>query len=191
MRRSCWYSLLAGLVLTTSVSVARTSQNVDRELRAALKQAVGKAESFDNRFHAQVWLMDMANRLKSLIPDAGKRMRMLRIVHREARRANLKPELVLAVIQVESAFQQYAISSAGARGLMQVMPFWKDEIGRPGDNMFNMQTNLRYGCTILRYYLDMADGNLSEALARYNGSYGQHWYPRRIYEALSSHWYIR
>lgn len=185
------YALLAAFALYAGAQAAEPPVEIDPALRAALKQAVGKADSFANRFAAEVWLLDMSTRLKPFIPDAEKRLRLLRAVHREALRANLRPELVLAVIQVESAFRQYAISWAGARGLMQVMPFWKKEIGRPEDNLFRIKTNLRYGCTILRYYLDIADGDTTEALARYNGSYGQYWYPERVYTALAERWYVR
>src|SRR5699024_11430690 len=103
----------------------------------------------------------------------------------------LSPDLVLAVIQVESAFKRYALSPAGARGLMQVMPFWVDEIGRPHDNLFDMQTNLRYGCTILAFYLDKENGNVTRALARYHGSLGQYSYPARVERALHKRWYKR
>lgn len=190
-RRQRLYRLLAGFALVANAVAAHAHPKVDPALRVALQQAVGMAESFDNRFAAQVWLLDMSNRLEPYIPDPEQRMHLLRVVHREALRADLRPNLVLAVIQVESAFRQYAISSAGARGLMQIMPFWKKEIGRSKDNLLNIRTNLRYGCTILRYYLKISGGNLSEALARYNGSYGEYWYPRRVYAALSDRWYVR
>ena len=110
-------------------------------------------------------------------------------MHREARRANLAPELVLAVIDVESNFDRFAISWAGARGLMQVMPFWLDEIGRPDDNLFHVHTNLRMGCTILRYYLDREKGDLVKALARYNGSTGRRVYSDKVLRRLQSKWY--
>lgn len=161
------------------------------ELRAALQAAVHDADSFDNRFDAEVWLLDMSTRLAAIVPDTEQRLHMLRSVHREAKRAELQPELVLALIHVESLFSKYAISSAGARGLMQVMPFWKDEIGRPEDNMFDIDTNLRYGCTILRFYLNKENGNLTRALARYNGSLGKFWYPTRVNTALQQRWYQR
>ena len=112
-----------------------------------------------------------------------------RLTHAEARRNNLPPGLVLAVIQVESRFDRFAISRAGARGLMQVMPFWLEEIGRPQDNLFHIRTNLRLGCTILRYYLDAENGDMVRALARYNGSLGETWYPQRVFTALRNHWY--
>lgn len=164
---------------------------VDPELRAALVAAVEASAGFANRYAAEVWLLDMSTRLAPLLPEPERRLAILHAVHREAGRAGLRPELVLAVIQVESRFKRYAISAAGARGLMQVMPFWMAEIGHPEDNLFDVGTNLRYGCTILRYYLDRADGNLTEALARYNGSYGEVWYPTRVHTALAERWYRR
>jgi soluble lytic murein transglycosylase-like protein len=123
------------------------------------------------------------------VKDPKERLAILKTVHYEARRAELDPELVLAVIDVESRYDRFAISSAGARGLMQVMPFWLDEIGHPEDNLFVINTNIRLGCTILKYYLDMEKGNLARALARYNGSLGQYWYPKLVFNALSNRWY--
>ena len=89
---------------------------------------------------------------------------------------------------MESRFDSYAVSKAGALGMMQVMPFWKNEIGRPGDNLIDTRTNLRYGCTILRYYLDKEKGRLADALARYNGSYGEYWYAERVLDARAKNW---
>jgi len=106
----------------------------------------------------------------------------------EAMRAGLDPHLVLALIDVESKFRKYAVSRAGARGLMQVMPFWVEQIGEPGHNLFHERTNLRYGCTILRHYLDREHGNVTNALARYNGSLGQGDYPARVFKALREKW---
>jgi len=163
--------------------------DVDPALRRALRDAVGSAESFETPFLAQVWLMDMSSRLQRHVPDPQERLMLLRKVHREASLAGLQPELVLALIEVESGFNRFAISSAGARGLMQIMPFWLNEIGRPDDNLFHMDTNLRFGCTILRHYLDIENGNMTRALARYNGSRGQTWYPDRVYVALKKRWY--
>ncbi|MBA1147023.1 transglycosylase SLT domain-containing protein [Ectothiorhodospiraceae bacterium WFHF3C12] len=168
---------------------AAGAQAVDPALRAALKQAVEDSDSFTSRFDAEVWLLDMSARLKARMPDTDRRMEFLRLLHREAKRAGLKPEWVLAVIEVESDFNRFAISYAGARGLMQVMPFWLDEIGHPEDNLFNVQTNLRMGCTILRYYLDREDGDLTRALARYNGSLGSNRYPLKVFQALNDTWY--
>ena len=116
-------------------------------------------------------------------------MELLQVIHEEAVRAGIQPELVLAVIQVESNFDRFAISPAGARGLMQVMPFWIKEIGHPDDNLFIPRTNLRYGCIILKYYMDMEHNNLNTALARYNGSLGKNTYPNLVLSALRHKWF--
>jgi soluble lytic murein transglycosylase-like protein len=158
-------------------------------MRQLLIKAINAADSFDDRFHAEVWLTDMATRLRPRIEDPAERLKILELAHYEASRAGLPPELVLAVIDVESNFDRFAISSAGARGLMQVMPFWLDEIGRPGDDLFDIHTNLRFGCTILKLYLDRERGDRTRALARYNGSVGKSWYPQLVYKALTKRWY--
>lgn len=168
---------------------AATTERPNAELRTLLIHAVNDAHSFDDRFDAEVWLMDMTRRLEPLVADNGERLEILRLAHAEARRNNLQPELILAVIQVESRFDRYAISRAGARGLMQIMPFWLQEIGRPRDDLFHIRTNLRLGCTILRYYLDAENGDMVRALARYNGSLGETWYAQRVFRALNNHWY--
>jgi len=110
-------------------------------------------------------------------------------VHYEASRVDIEPELVLAVIEVESRFDEYAISVSGARGLMQIMPFWLEEIGISDQNLFKMRTNLRMGCTILRYYMDMEPNDLGRALARYNGSLGRTVYPNKVIKALRKNWF--
>ena len=162
---------------------------IDPELKALLKQAANDTDSFVDQFDAQVWLTDMSRRLEKRLPDHSYRVNLLKEVHAEATRAKLDPELVLSVIQVESNFDPYAISHAGARGLMQIMPFWLKEIGRPGDSLFRETTNLRYGCTILKFYLDKEKGNRVLALARYNGSRGSRKYPAQVYKALNTTWY--
>lgn len=179
--------LLAICILWQPLPAA--AQEPDPELRELLRQAAADSRSFPDRFDAQVWLTDMSARLKNRMPDPEARIAFLQNVHHEARRNQLKPELVLAVIDVESNFQPYAVSRAGAHGLMQVMPFWLKEIGRPGDNLFHISTNLRYGCTILKYYLDKEKGNLTRALGRYNGSLGSWKYPRKVYHAFNKRWY--
>ncbi len=184
-------SLLASLLASRAVlaEAAQPAEPLDPGWREALARAVADTSTFSNRYVAEVWLTDMAKRLEKRIPDPQQRLELLRHVHYEATRAGLEPELVLAVIDVESNFNRYAISSAGALGLMQIMPFWLQEIGQPGDNLFHIPTNLRFGCTILRYYLDMAKGDLTEALARYNGSYGRYEYPGRVFNALNKRWF--
>lgn len=161
---------------------------IDDELRQQLKTAIAAADSFEDRFEAEVWLTAMSHKLKRYIKDPEERLYILRNVHREAKRASLEPELVLAVIQIESAFDPYAVSVVGAQGMMQVMPFWKKEIGRPDDSLINIETNLRYGCTILKHYLDREKGKLAPALARYNGSYGSGKYPRKVMRAWIDYW---
>ena len=133
----------------------------------------------------------MSGRLAAQVEDVEERLDILRTVHDESRRAGVEPELVLAVIDIESNFDRFALSWAGARGLMQVMPFWLDEIGRPDDNLFHIATNLRMGCTILRYYLDMEKDDLVAALARYNGSVGRRVYADKVRFRLAGKWYRR
>ena len=161
----------------------------DPELVELLRQAASDAESFTDHFDAQVWLTDMSARLEKQVADPQERIEILQRVHLEAVRADLAPELVLAVIDVESNFDKYAISVAGARGLMQIMPFWLDEIGRPDDNLIHVATNLRFGCTILKYYLELENGDLKRALGRYNGSLGQRKYPNLVLDKLRLKWY--
>jgi soluble lytic murein transglycosylase-like protein len=174
--------------LLAAGAVGASSMQPDPVLRELLRQAATEADSFDDRFHAQVWLADMSHRLGNRVDDPGERVEILKRVHYEAKRVNLAPELILAVIEVESNFDRFAVSRAGARGLMQVMPFWLDEIGRPEDNLFHIDTNLRLGCTILRYYYEMENGNLQRALARYNGSLGKTWYSNRVLDKLRVRW---
>jgi len=133
----------------------------------------------------------MSQRLERRIPDYRARIDFLRTVHYEATRAGLDPQLILALIQVESNFRKYAVSSAGARGYMQVMPFWIGLIGRKSDNLFNLRGNLRYGCVILKHYLDIEKGNLARALGRYNGSLGKPDYPNLVFAAWRGNWQYR
>lgn len=161
----------------------------DPVLRDLLREAANEADSFTDRFDAQVWLSDMSQRLARQVEDHGERLTILKRVHFEAKRVDLPPELVLAVIDVESNFDRFAISHVGARGLMQIMPFWLDEIGRPDDNLFYIQTNLRFGCTILKYYMDMEKGDLIRALGRYNGSLGKRTYPNKVLDKLRLKWF--
>lgn len=167
------------------------SQEPDAELTETLRETVNDATSFIDRFDAEVWLVDMSSRLSRYIKNPAERVEFLKMVHAEASRAGLEPELVLSVIHVESAFNRFAISVVGAQGLMQVMPFWKNEIGRPEDNLMNMATNLRYGCTILKHYLDREKGNLIRALARYNGSLGRTKYPEKVLLFWERYWFVR
>jgi soluble lytic murein transglycosylase-like protein len=170
-------------------SGAAVAEAPDPELREVLRAAANESPSFVDRFHAEVWLTDMSRRLERQMRDPEERIELLTLVHMEAARVELPPELILAVIEVESNFDRYAVSVAGALGLMQIMPFWKKEIGRPGDNLLHTSTNLRYGCTILRYYYDKEKGDLRRALGRYNGSLGKRKYPNKVIDKLTTKWF--
>ncbi|MFN3986434.1 MAG: lytic transglycosylase domain-containing protein [Rhodocyclaceae bacterium] len=164
------------------------SASVRAALHAAVSDAGAPSLMIADPEERENWLAEMSRRLERRIPDARYREELLISIHYEATRAGLDPQLVLALIQVESAFRKYAVSSAGARGYMQVMPFWVDVIGESGDNLFHMRKNLRYGCTILRHYLDIEKGDLFRALGRYNGSLGRATYPNLVRTAWEKHW---
>lgn len=182
--------LMAASLLVASVFAhAGPTGEPEPELRALLKDAIAQSNTFQDRFDAEVWLVDMSGRIKRSIPDDKERLEFLRLLHQEADRANITPELALAVIQIESGFKRFALSSAGAQGYMQIMPFWLREIAGPEENLFHTRTNLRMGCTILRYYLDREHGDLVKALQRYNGSYGKPQYPALVINALNKRWY--
>ncbi len=179
--------LCLGGLLSAAPAAAQTQP--DPELRAVLRVAASETESFTDRFHAEVWLTDMSQRLARQVPDPDVRIQILKLVHMEATRVELSPELILSVIETESNFDQYAISVAGAIGIMQIMPFWLNEIGRPNDNLLHIDTNLRYGCTILKFYLDKEKGDLRRALGRYNGSLGRRKYPNKVIDKLTKKWF--
>ena len=183
-----FFTLLFCGVTVSFANETTLSNTTNNELRLLLQQAIKDSNSFNDRFDAEVWLFDMSNRLKRKIKEPEKRLKLLRQIHHEAKRANLHPELVLAVIDVESNFDRFAISKAGAQGLMQVMPFWLKEIGQPRDSLFNVRTNLRMGCTILKFYIKKEKGNLTRALARYNGSLGRYKYPNKVFKLLNKRW---
>ena len=187
-------ALAAALAASTSQALAGAQQYepLAASVRAALHQAVSDAAApilpIQDAGERAQWLAEMSRRLERRIPDAAYRTELLTSIHYEATRAGLDPQLVLGLIQVESNFRKYAISSAGARGYMQVMPFWIKVIGREDDNLFHLRTNLRYGCTILRHYLDIEKGDLFRALGRYNGSVGKAEDPNLVRNAWERHW---
>lgn len=139
--------------------------------------------SFSSKSEELFWIQSMKKHLNRFSRNVDDQDILLKTVHYEATRAGLDPILVLGLIQVESGFKKYAFSSVGARGYMQVMPFWVDLIGKKDHNLFYLRTNLRYGCTILRHYLDKEKGNMFRALGRYNGSLGKAEYPNAIFAA--------
>ncbi len=161
-------------------------------LRSAMSASVSDRSvpllEFKDPENARLWLNQMSSRLVRRIPDRKARTELLKTVHHEATRAGLDPQLVLGLMEVESAFRKYAISSAGARGYMQVMPFWVKLIGKPGHNLFHSRLNVRYGCVILRHYLDLEKGDYFRALGRYNGSLGKAEYPNLVLAAWKEKW---
>jgi soluble lytic murein transglycosylase-like protein len=171
---------------------AQLYEPLTNPLRVRLAAAVSDRPAprlvFRNNDEGQRWLATMSDRLEKRIPDRKQRLELLRTIHFEALRAGLDPQLVLGIIEVESAFRKYAVSRAGARGYMQVMPFWMKEAGRPRDNLFHLRTNLVYGCWILRHYLDKEKGDYFRALGRYNGSLGQADYPNMVLAAWKGRW---
>ena len=162
--------------------------SVRARLSAAIADKAQPALNFRSAADANRWLHAMQERLARRIPDRQQRLQLLRTVHYEATRAGLDPQLVLGVLEVESGFRKYAVSRAGARGYMQVMPFWVKLIGLPADNLFHLRTNLRYGCVILRHYLDIEKGDYFRALGRYNGSLGRPEYPNLVFGAWRGRW---
>lgn len=190
-------ALLAAALLAPGP--ARAGAQVYEELAGSVRHRLSSALAdrsvpelaFRSREDAHKWLFEMSRRLEKRIPDRKQRIELLRTVHFEALRAGLDPQLVLGIIEVESAFRKYAVSRSGARGYMQVMPFWIKLIGRRGDNLFHLRTNLRYGCVILRHYLDLEKGDYFRALGRYNGSLGKPDYPRAVLAAWKVRWGYR
>jgi len=167
----------------------RLSDSVRASLQAAIADRAVPVLLFKSGAdNAHQWLSEMSRRLEGRIPDRKQRTELLKTVQYEATRAGLDPQLVLGVMQVESGFKKYAVSSAGARGYLQVMPFWTRVIGEPHHNLFSLRTNLRYGCVILRYYLDRENGDFFRALGRYNGSLGQPDYPNLVLSAWKGSW---
>ncbi len=174
---------------------ARAGAQVEEPLADAVRSALGAAvaysapprpkfEQIDERLAYLRWLGAMSERLKSRKAEAQLRIEFLETVWYESKRAGLEPSLVLGLVQVESGFRKYAISTAGARGYMQVMPFWAKLIGDgEAARLFHMQSNLRFGCVILRHYLDKEGGDMFLALGRYNGSRGKPEYPRAVFAA--------
>jgi soluble lytic murein transglycosylase-like protein len=164
------------------------SANVQASLHRAVSDFPAAKLNFSTAAEGDAWMKEMAQRLAVKMPDWPTRRDFLTTVQYEATRAGLDTQLVLALIQHESNFRKFAVSPADARGFMQVMPFWVKQIGTPDQNLFHLRTNLRYGCTILRHYLDMEDGDLYRALGRYNGSLGRPEYPNAVVANWKQNW---
>ncbi|MEM1436755.1 MAG: lytic transglycosylase domain-containing protein [Pseudomonadota bacterium] len=187
-RRASLGWLLAALALLVPNAGIATPRDIDPALLNKLIERMAEPYEASDRFDAEVWLLVSDQRLRRFEKDAEIRLEILETVYREALHHGLSPDLVLAVIQVESAFNRFALSSVGAQGYMQIMPFWRLEIGRPQDNLINTQTNIRYGAAILAHYLEVAEGDLVDALGRYNGSRGRLKYPEKVLGAWRKRW---
>jgi soluble lytic murein transglycosylase-like protein len=181
-------ALLSHFALAGNQAYEPLSTSVQAALHAAISDQATPFLAFDTVEEARAWLDAMSKKLARRIPDRHAREELLVTVHYEAKRAGLDPQLVLGLIQVESNFRKHAVSRAGARGYMQVMPFWVTLIGTREQNLFHLRTNLRYGCTILRHYLDREHGDYFRALGRYNGSLGKADYPNTVVRAWINNW---
>ena len=187
------FILLSFLCLSSVCQAgSQREEPLSNSVKALMQKSISDLASprliFASETEGQAWMSDMSQRLAKRLPDATYRQEFLRSVHYEATRAGLDPQLVLGLIQVESGFKKYAVSNASARGYMQVMPFWVKSIGNSDHNLFHLRLNLRYGCTILRHYLDIERGDLYRALGRYNGSLGKPQYPNLVVGAWRKNW---
>ena len=189
MRALVFLALLAPIVAHAGAQVYEPlADSVRQRLSRMVADRAPPSMHFREPTDAQRWLTEMDRRLEKRIPDRQQRLELLRTVQYEATRSRLDPQLVLGVIEVESAFRKYAVSRAGARGYMQVMPFWVKLIGPPNHNLFHLRTNIAYGCAILRHYLDLEKGDYYRALGRYNGSLGKPEYPNLVLAAWRGRW---
>lgn len=188
---------VAGALLLSPLAHAgaQREETLADDVASVMRSSVGSVNPprlvFDNPKEGERWLSAMSARLARFVPEEEERRRLLVNIQYESSRAGLDTQIVLGLIEVESAFRQYAISGVGARGLMQVMPFWKNYIGKPAHNLFDIRTNLRYGCTILRHYRNLEKGNIVRALARFNGSLGSNKYPNAVLGAWRNRWQWR
>jgi len=196
MTCTAWLPTLLATLLAIAASSAIAGAQIEEALSANVQNSLHRSVSdypaprlvFPTEAEGWSWLADMSSRLAPKIPDWPTRRDLLVSVQYEAARAGLDPQLVLGLIEYESNFRKYAVSNAGARGFMQVMPFWVRLIGREDHDLFTLRTNLRYGCTILRYYLDLEKGDLFRALGRYNGSLGRAEYPNAVLATMQRRW---
>jgi soluble lytic murein transglycosylase-like protein len=192
--KHAWRLVLLAALLPALPALAgeQRYEPLSDSVRSNLHRSVGDQASPRHAYFSEdagvAWLEEMSRRLQRQMADEAERESFLISVHYEATRAGLDPQMVLGLIDVESRFRKYALSRAGARGYMQVMPFWVELIGEQQQNLFSLRTNLRYGCTILRHYLDIERGNLFRALGRYNGSLGKAKYPEAVLRAWRDRW---
>lgn len=188
--RSGWRaSLLLPALLLAPLALANGQR--DPELRAIVAGAIATAECFPDKFDSAVWFTLMEPKLRPIVKNTSERMQILQTAFCEAHRPGeqrLPPGLVMAVMDVESRFDRWAVSSAGAVGLMQVMPFWPEELGMKRHQLTQIEANMRMGCAILRHYLKREKNDVRRALARYNGSVGRREYPDKVVQRWTSRW---
>lgn len=180
-------ALITLLALLCS-SAALADRQLDPELKAVVAAAIRAGQCFTKKYDAEVWYKLMEPRLRRYVKDHSERVEILRHTYCESQRVELPAELVLAVMDVESSFNSWAVSSAGAQGLMQVMPFWPEQLGMKRHQLMQIQPNIRMGCAILKYYYDREKRDVRKALARYNGSVGRREYPDLVIGRWTSKW---
>jgi soluble lytic murein transglycosylase-like protein len=184
--RTSWLLALAG-----AAPLALADAQRDPELRGIVAEAIASAECFPDKFDSAVWYTLMEPKLRNVVKDHAERMQILKTAFCEAHRAGeqrLPPGLVMAVMDIESRFNRWAVSSAGAVGLMQVMPFWPADLGMKRHQLTQIEANMRMGCAILRFYLKRERNDVRKALARYNGSVGRREYPDLVVQRWTSRW---
>jgi len=182
---------LPALLVQLLLASPSLADQMDPELRAVVQSAIRSAECFDDQFDSAVWYTLMEPRMRRYLPDKNERFAILRTVFCETHRRNaapLPPGLVLAVLDVESRFNRWAVSNAGAVGLMQVMPFWPEQLGMQRRELVSIEANIRMGCAILRHYLQTERNDVRRALARYNGSSGSRAYPDLVVTRWTRYW---
>lgn len=181
---------LGALALATVLGVppARADGQTDTALKDVIAQAIAAKECFIDKYDAAVWYKLMEPRMRRYVKEPEQRIKILKHVYCEARARKLPGELVLAVIDVESSFNSWAVSSTGAQGLMQVMPFWPERLGMKRHQLMQIEANIRMGCAILRYYYDREKGDVRKALARYNGAIGRREYPDLVITRWTTRW---
>jgi soluble lytic murein transglycosylase-like protein len=185
-------ALILAATLTVAIATpAFADQQRDPELRAVVANAIAHAECFADKYDSEVWYKVMEPKLRRAVKDRDDRIRILKMAYCEANRADaqrLPPGLIMAVIDVESRFERWAVSSAGAVGLMQVMPFWPEQLGMRRHELVQVEANMRMGCAILRFYMARERNDVRKALARYNGSIGRREYPDLVITRWTRSW---
>ncbi|WP_334119302.1 lytic transglycosylase domain-containing protein [Limnobacter sp.] len=184
---------LAWMVVVAPASASQQYEPMADHVRLALRTALSAPAAprpiFESLGHRIDWMAEMSRRLARRVPDFAERTELIKIIRYEAQRIGIDPQIIFALIEVESNFRADAVSHAGAIGLMQVMPFWTDVLSRGSSReLFEPRVNIRYGCLILRHYLDIEKGNLDRALGRYNGSLGKMTYPNLVYDRVDRNW---